>query len=299
MSTASPLWAIRLIAPDAALVPLLNALEEQVDSVSWFEAGVGQWRIEAICAREPDRPAVVSAVTQASADAGVTPLPVAIEALPATDWLTENRKSFAPVSAGRYFIHGSDHAGAVPVGAVALQLDAGLAFGSGAHETTRGCLLALDGIAKIGKRPRRILDMGCGSGILALAAARTWRAPVLAVDVDPIAVAVARENARRNGLAGLVGATVGNGWRQAAVRRAGSFDLVTANILAAPLRDMARDFAKGLAPGGNAVLSGLLVEQEAGVLGAYRLQGLALTRRIRLAAWSTLVLHKENRRLQP
>lgn len=298
MSAAETLWTVRMVAPDAALVPALNALEGQVDSVSWFEAGAGQWRIEAICDHEPDERALISAVNEAAAAAGVASPPIAIEALPATDWLAENRKSFPPVTAGRYFVHGRDYDGPIPTGAIVLRLDAGLAFGSGAHETTRGCLLALDGIAKTGRRPRRILDMGCGSGILVLAAARTWRVPVLAVDIDPIAVRVAAANVQGNGMGGLVRAVVGDGWRHDAVRRAGPFDLVTGNILAAPLRAMAREFAQGLAPGGVGVLSGLLIDQEVGVLNAYRDQGLTLARRIRLGAWSTLVLRKEKRRHQ-
>jgi ribosomal protein L11 methyltransferase len=151
--------------------------------------------------------------------------------------------------------------------------------------------LALDGIARR-RTPRRLLDMGCGSGILAIAMAKTWRRPVLAVDIDTEAVRVTRLNARRNGVGGFVRAWAGAGFAAPPLRRQSRFDLIAANILAGPLVSMAPALSRALAPGGAAVLSGLLAHQEAEVTAAYRAQGLVLSRRIRIDSWVTLILKR-------
>ena len=175
-------------------------------------------------------------------------------------------------------------------GRIVLMLDAGLAFGSGEHGSTRGCLRALERVAQ--RRPRRILDLGTGSGILAMAAARLLRRRVLATDIDPWSVRVTRENARLNGLARLVRARLADGWRDGEMRRAGPYDLVFANILARPLCLMARDLAARLAPGGTAVLAGLLDGQAHMVLAAHRRRGMRLDFMMKEGHWSTIVLRK-------
>jgi len=284
-------WRLLVTVPEAALAPALGALDGAVESLSWFEAGGGAWRIEGVCGRRPDRAALEARLALAAAAAGLAPPPLNLEPLPEVDWLAVNRQAFPPVSAGRYFIHGSSYEGEAPPGSLVLRLDAGQAFGSGSHETTRGCLLALDDLARR-RRFRRPLDMGCGSGILAMAMARTWRAPVLAVDIDPVAVAVARENARANGLAPLVRVICNDGWTGAVLGRRGPLDLVTANILAGPLCAMAPALAHGLAPGSVAVLSGLLADQERRVRAACRAHGLIPYRRVVLGDWPTLVLRR-------
>jgi ribosomal protein L11 methyltransferase len=172
-----------------------------------------------------------------------------------------------------------------------LRLDAGLAFGSGEHASTRGCLLALERIARR-QRPRRILDLGTGSGILALAAAKLTRRPVLATDIEPWSVRVADENARLNREQRLVSARLADGWRHRAVRAGGPYDLVFANILARPLCAMARDLAAHLAPGGTAILAGLLGTQARMVLAAHRRQGLVLEARHDVGPWTTLVVRR-------
>jgi ribosomal protein L11 methyltransferase len=174
-------------------------------------------------------------------------------------------------------------------GRVVLRLDAGLAFGSGEHGSTRGCLLALEGV--LHRRPRRCLDLGTGSGVLAMAAAKLLRAPVLATDLEPWSVRVAAENARMNGLARRVRVRAADGWRHR-ILRGRHFDLVFANILARPLCAMARALAAHLAPGGTAILAGLLDSQAPMVLAAHRRQGLKLVRRIAVGRWTTLVLRK-------
>jgi ribosomal protein L11 methyltransferase len=202
------------------------------------------------------------------------------------DWLAENRRAFPPQRIGRFLIHGSHWREKPPPGAIAVEIDAATAFGTGEHPTTRGCLVAFDRLVKA-RRFRCPRDIGTGSGILAIAAARALRRTVLASDVDPESVRVARHHARRNGITGRVRVVCAAG-----AGRSGDHDLVFANILARPLMQMARDLARSVAPGGTVILSGLLRRQEAAVLASYRAQHLRLARRIVIDGWSTLVLRK-------
>jgi len=295
-------WHLVLEAPDAAAADAAAAaFGTQAGAVSAFEAAPGgAWRVEAFAEREPDRAALVAALSVAAAAlAGAAPADLAgglvVEKLPQRDWLLENQQSFPPLRAGRYFIHGSHHAGGVPAGAIGLLIDAATAFGTGEHATTRGCLLALDRLARRGRR-RRVLDMGTGTGILAIAAAKTWRhRRILACDIDPGSVRVARANVRANEVAPLVRTARTDGYQAAVVDRAAPFDVVFANILARPLAAMAPSLARALAPDGIAVLSGLLRRQEAFVLAAHRAQGLKLARRIPIGGWHTLVFSRSGR----
>ncbi|MGE3295638.1 MAG: 50S ribosomal protein L11 methyltransferase, partial [Geminicoccaceae bacterium] len=186
-------------------------------------------------------------------------------------------------------VHGSHARDAVPPGAVAIEIDAGLAFGSGEHATTQACLASLDRLARR-RRFRRVLDVGCGSGVLAIAAAKCWPARVLAVDNDPIAVRVARENVALNGVAEHVRVELGEGYGHPFVRRLRPFDLVLANILADPLIELAPTLARHLAPAGHAVLSGLLDRQAEAVIAAHRREGLELVDRADQGPWAALVL---------
>ena len=234
---------------------------------------------------------LASAIARASASAGVKAPEFVVKPLAARDWLAVNRASFQPIRAGRFFIHPTFYEGRPPAGAQSIALDASTAFGSGSHGTTKGCLLALDRIARR-RRPRRILDMGCGSGILAIAMAKAWARPVLAVDIDDEAVRVTADNALRNGVGKLVRAGAGRGFAAPVMRGKRDFDLIVANILARPLIAMAPALSRALAPGGEAVLSGLLVHQENQVIAACRAQGMALARRDRIDNWSTLLLRR-------
>ena len=287
-------WVLELEASEDAAPTYMEALEGLAIAVSCHEIVEGApWRVEAIFGQEPAHGAVAAAVALAAAATGTREPDFVVRPLPARDWLAENRASFKPVRAGRFFVHPTHFAGVPPAGARALALDAATAFGSGEHGTTRGCLLALDALTC--RRPQwrpRVLDMGCGSGILALAAARAWPVRVLAVDIDPEAVRVTAENARINRLSARIASVCGNGFAALPGLRAGRFDVILANILARPLQAMAPALARRLAPGGTAILSGLLVHQEAQVLAAYRAQNLALLRRIRIDGWSTLVLRR-------
>jgi len=245
------------------------------------------WRVVGYAEDAPEAGALERALAVAAAGAGIAP-PVAVVApLPETDWLAENRKSFPPVRIGRFYIHRTHHDRPPADGRVAIRLDASLAFGSGTHASTQGCLLALDALARR-LRPRRILDLGTGSGILAVAAAKLWPARIAATDIDGASVRMTRENARANGIAARIAVLEGAGTRP--VRCGARFDLVLANIQVRPLAAMAPAVARRIRPGGYVVLSGLLRADEAEALAAYRAQGLALAMRLPLGDWVTLVV---------
>jgi ribosomal protein L11 methyltransferase len=283
-----PLWQSRFAVPAAAVEVFLAALEDQL-SVSAFEnpEQPDLWAIELLHRGEPDRQALVSRLT-ALATPWRLDLELSIRPIPSTDWLDRTAQNFPPQRIGRFWIHGSHVTEPPPSDAVPIRLDAGLAFGSGEHDSTRGCLVALDRLARR-RRLKRVLDLGCGAGILAIAAARCWPAQVIAADNDPVAVAVARANAAANRVP-RVRCMISDGYGSAALRAVGPFDLILANILADPLCDMARGTARNLAPGGVAVLSGLLDRQADRVLAAHRPWGLRLREQIGDGPWVTLVL---------
>ena len=289
------MWRVRLdILPDHAAVFEL-VLRDDSEVLSRLEGTDGYCRLEGLAAVEPDRPALDLALAVAAAAAGVPPPEVTIERLPDRDWLAESRERFAPFRIGRFVIQEPEDETPVPPGAIALRIGAATAFGSGRHGSTEGCLRALQMLGK--RRFRRPLDLGCGSGILAIAAAKLWRVPVLASDIDSRAVAVARANARLNGVAPLVRVVVADGYRspEIAVRR--PFDLVLCNVLARPLKRTARDLARHLAPEGMAVLAGLLAGDGNDVVAAHRAAGLRLSRTIDVGGWRTLILRRTSRAL--
>jgi len=286
-------WRIDLAVPAAAQAAFEAALEPSGGALSiGLPGGDGLVPLQ-VYLQEPPRESELRACLAAAAEAAGTAVPeIRIAALADTDWVAESQSNLPAVRAGRFYLHGSHVTAPPPPASIPLLIDANVAFGTGRHETTRGCLLALEGLAKAGFRPRRLLDLGCGSGILALGMAKLWRRAVLAADNDPAAVAVARVNARINRAAGWVRPLVSEGYRHRLLRASGPFDLIVANILAEPLAEMAADLRTHLAPGGRAVLSGLLIGQERLVLNPHRAQGLRLLRRLRLAEWSTLVLRR-------
>ena len=189
------------------------------------------------------------------------------------DWVSKSQADLVPILAGRFFVHGSHDRHRRPPNGIAIEVDAGQAFGSGHHGTTQGCLIALDRLLKQG-RPRNVLDMGCGSGILAIAAARAARCPVVASDIDPVAIRVARHNIKLNAAGTFVRAVTAAGTQHRTIRDAAPYDVVFANILARPLVMLAPRIREVLAPGGRAIVSGLTPNQEPRVIGAYRLQGM-------------------------
>jgi ribosomal protein L11 methyltransferase len=287
-----PTHVLRLSTHERAARAMTDLLGETFDpaetAVAAFEAQDGSWRLEAYFAHEPDADAVrelIRPIVGAQADAA------AFERLEARDWVEASLAGLAPVRAGRFLVHGAHDRAAARPNDIAVEIEAALAFGTGHHGTTRGCLLALAAELKR-RRPRRVLDVGTGTGILAFAAAKALRRTVVAGDIDPVAITVARENARLNGIAPHLRFYVGPGVRSALADRPGRFDLVFANILARPLRALAPDLARVLGRDGTLVLSGLLAADVPGVLAAYRAQGLFLARRADLEGWAALTLRR-------
>ena len=298
MSAAPPAgdtWRIALTVPDGTAPIFSQAIEALASALSAFElAEGGPWRIEALAEAEPDRAEVTARLALAATTLGLKPPEVMIAKLPLQDWVAINQASFRPLRIGRFEVR-PGHAQARSGVRFPIVLDAGVAFGTGEHATTQGCLLALDALARgvlahDGRRPHRILDLGCGTGILAIAAAKLWPGGprIAARDIDPDAVRMTAENARANAVRGRIAARRSHG--DAGV--AHGIDLVIANILAKPLVHLAGGIARQLRPGGRVVLAGLLIDQEREVLRAYRARGLRLAARRRLSGWSILVLRR-------
>jgi ribosomal protein L11 methyltransferase len=237
--------------------------------------------------------AVVEALyTEAPDDAylsRITGLTITVAPLPDQDWIKLSQEGLPPVRAGRFFVYGAHDAGQVPHGVIPMKIEAGLAFGTGHHETTALCLAVLSDIAKK-RRFRKVLDLGTGTGLLAIGAAKLWKRPVLASDIDPVAVEVTRENARANGVAPLVRALTADGLTNPVLANGAPYDLLIANILAGPLTQLAPSIQRALAPGAMLVLSGLLRNQEDLVLSFY--QSLRFKTVRRMGPWSALVLEK-------
>jgi ribosomal protein L11 methyltransferase len=214
---------------------------------------------------------------------------VAFDSFGDKDWVAASLEGLAPVRAGRFTVHGSHDRNQVPANTIGIEIEAALAFGTGHHGTTRGCLLALDDLLKR-KRPSRPLDIGTGTGVLAIAAARALHLRVLASDIDPVAIATTRNNVRFNKAGAYVQSFVARGTTARAMQANKPFDLVFANILMGPLVRLAAPMSRLLAPGATVILSGLLHAHANAALAAYRAQGLHLIRQIKLDEWTTLVL---------
>lgn len=219
--------------------------------------------------------------------------PFTVSEVPETDWVAHVRRSLQPVAAGRFFVYGSHDADRVPEGAVALLIEAAMAFGTGHHATTLGCLLALDRLDREGFRARNVADIGCGTAVLAMAAAAIWPGPVIASDIDPVAVEVARANVAANGLRGRVDCVEAAGFGHPALAARAPWDLVFANILKGPLIALAADMRRAVAPGGIAILSGILNSQADEVAARYAAEGFSLRSRDEHGDWTTLVLTRD------
>lgn len=220
--------------------------------------------------------------------------PFAVSEVPDIDWVAKVRRELAPVVAGRFFVHGSHDADTVPAGAEGLLIEAAMAFGTGHHGTTLGCLRAVDRMAAAGVVRSRVADVGCGTAVLAMAAARVWPGVVIASDIDPVAVEVARANVAANGLEGRVVCVEGAGLDAPALRAGMPFDLVFANILKGPLIALAPAMAEAVAPGGEVILSGILVEQADEVAAVYAQAGFNPVAREDIVDWTTLVLRRNS-----
>ena len=275
---------------------IAQALEEASEpvaiAVGLFDRGHGSFEVFAHYEGPPPRKALLELIERAGANGKLGPL--RIEALPHADWVTLSQGKRGPVEAGRFLIHGSHDRGRVPRRRLAIEIDAGRAFGTAHHGSTRGCLLALDDILKR-SRPSIVVDIGTGTGILAIAAAKALARRVTASDSDPLAVKIAAENARKNGVAPYLRAVTAQGFSHPRVARR-SADLVLANLLECALRDLAPCFAREVAARGIAVLSGLTEAQARGIEARYRSFGFALEKRIVLDGWTTLVMVRRSPR---
>jgi ribosomal protein L11 methyltransferase len=332
----APAHVVRLLTNERTARHLSDVLGEALAAgdvgISAFEIEetAGRWALELVFAEAPDEAALRALIAQKAGPEAAQAL--AFATLQTTDWVANSLKGLAPVSAGRFLIHGAHDRTCVPPHRIGIEIEAALAFGTGHHGTTRGCLLALDAWVKRRKaraipplkgegrrrrrrggvilsadphpaccarhpppgrgRDNRILDIGTGTGVLAIAAARALHRPVLASDIDPVAVRVARDNARHNRAGSDVTLFAAAGAGAGRFRQGGRFQLIFANILAPPLKRMAVPLARLLAARGHIVLSGLLPAHANAILAAYGAQGLRLERRYLIEGWVTLVMRR-------
>ncbi len=259
-------------------------------AVSLTETAPGRWQVTIYCHAAPDEKMLRALATAAAGpDAGRA---LSFAKLAKKDWVGESLAGLKPVTAGRFIVHGAHDRAAVPINRFGIEIEAALAFGTGHHGTTRGCLLALDRLIKSrgAAKPKRILDLGTGTGVLAIAAARALHRRVLATDLDRDSARVAKDNAQLNGTGPLVTVVRANGLMNPAIRARAPFDLAFANILLRPLQRLAVPLTQSIAPGGNLVLSGLLSAQANAALSSYR--ALTLQRRIVIDGWATLILKR-------
>jgi ribosomal protein L11 methyltransferase len=280
-------WRMRIALPEEAARRAMNILADRFAElpVAVFEEG-GAWTVEVSFASGAERKAVLVALRDT---VGEPVRDATFEKTQTKDWVAASLAGLPPVRVGRFVMHGAHDRGKVGANQIGIEIEAALAFGTGHHGTTRGCLVAIERLGKA-RRPRRVLDIGTGSGVLAIAAARAFRRPVAAGDFDPVAVATARANARVNRAASFVRVVRAAGVDALAIRAAAPYELVLANILLPVLQRLARPLRVLLAKRAVVVLSGLLPVHANAVLAAFRTQGLTLVRRETMQGWTTLTL---------
>jgi ribosomal protein L11 methyltransferase len=268
---------------------LTESLDESETAIAAYERSDGRWSISVHFAEVPDKTSIRELVSLAAGDDIAQT--ITFDTVEARDWVKAGLEGLVPVHAGRFIVHGRHDRARVPPNKLGIEIEAALAFGTGHHGTTRGCLLLLDRVLR-SRSPRRVLDLGSGTGVLAIAAAKALRRRVLAGDIDPVSVEAARGNARLNGVGNLIEAIRATGFSAPQFAIRGPFDLVLANILANPLRQMATPMAAHLAPSASVILSGLLPHQAQGVIASYRARGLVLRRHLAIDGWSSLLMQR-------
>ncbi|MDE3029457.1 MAG: 50S ribosomal protein L11 methyltransferase [Paracoccaceae bacterium] len=288
MPTYSALTTLVGQEPAEALAEAIEAMEPEPSGVGVFEIedDSGLWEVGAYFLESPD------AVELALLAAAYGAKPFVVSELPEIDWVAKVKRELSPVEAGRFFVYGSHDADKVPEGKIALMIEASMAFGTGHHGTTLGCLKALDRLDRAGVVGQNVADIGCGTAVLAMAAARIWPNPVLASDIDAVAVDVARANVEVNDLKGRVICLEAAGFGNPKLKAAAPFDLVFANILKGPLVELAGPMGAHVAPEGRAILSGLLNTQAEDVIAAYLAAGFDVETREEIGDWTTLTLLK-------
>lgn len=288
MPTYSALTTLETKEPAEALAEAMEGFLPEPVGVGVFEIedGSGRFEVGVYFEEEPGDTelALMAAIYGAR--------PFVVSEIPETDWVAHVKRELQPVEAGRFFVYGSHDVDKVPDDRVALLIEAAMAFGTGHHGTTKGCLLALDRLDRAGFKGRNVADIGCGTAVLAMAAAAIWGHEVIASDIDPIAVEVACANAAANELADKVFCVEASGFDQPDLRARAPYDLVFANILKGPLIALAPDMASHIGSGGYAILSGILTTQADEVVSTYKRAGFTLAARDDITEWSTLVLRR-------
>lgn len=258
-------------------------------SASAYESADGDWVFEATCDQKPDIErfnALAHGLLKGNVKFSVQPVPD-------KDWVAHSLEGLSAIDTGEFFVHGSHDQTPLPDGKIAIEIDAGQAFGTGHHETTTGCLQAISKVANSDTPPTNILDLGTGSGILAIAAAKRFDQKILATDIDKKAIEVALENAQINNVEDKIETAVSTGMDHPIFAQKGPFDLVLANILAGPLVELAPDIAKRTKKGSVVILAGLLTRQSDSVVEAYKTNKIALLERVDKGDWTILRLQRE------
>jgi ribosomal protein L11 methyltransferase len=268
---------------------LTESFEEGEAAIAAFENPQGRWDVTVHFADPPDEASIRNLVALASDDTVAGS--IVFDTIEAKDWVKESLEGLVPVRAGRFIVHGSHDRDKVRDNQLGIEIEAALAFGTGHHGTTRGCLIYLDYVLR-SKAPKRILDLGTGTGVLAIAAAKATKKHVLATDIDAMSVQVAHENMKLNGVGNLVETVCATGFSSPAIAKHAPFDLILANILANPLRAMATDMERHMASNGMIILSGLLPHQATSVIVAYRARGLVLLKQQIIEGWSSLLMQR-------
>ncbi len=271
-----------------ALGEAMETLMPEPTGVGVFEVedGSGLWEVGGYFIEEPDQAGLALLATIHGAK------PFAVSELPETDWVAHVKRELQPVEAGRFFVYGSHDADKVPADSVPLLIEAAMAFGTGHHGTTLGCLLALDHLLNEGFVGKKVADIGCGTAVLAMAAARVWDGDFIASDIDEVAVEVAIANLKANDMAGAVNCVEAAGFDHPDLAAKAPFDLIFANILKGPLVALSPDVSARLRDGGHAILSGILNEQADEVVEVYSQNGINLVKRDVIGEWTTLLLRK-------
>lgn len=290
MADFSESYVVRVRADEVTAKRIADHLMERFfegeGAVGAFEAPDGSWYAEAHFPEPPEKRGIEAAVREVLANAFVE-----YDTLAAQDWIAASLEGLKIVRAGRFAIHGSHDRDKIRTNETGIEIEAALAFGTGHHGTTLGCLRALERLARTGN-PKRVLDVGTGTAVLAIAAARVFRAPVIATEIDRASVVVAKENTRANRASPYVGVLHTGSLSAPAIARYAPYDLIFANILLPVLKQLSRPIASLAAPGATVVLSGLLPSQALAALARYRALGMRLVRSETIENWTTLTLRK-------